>query len=47
MAKIPAKVSSLILAEMDAGKAARLTAIIAGAAEIAMKPEAGANGQQQ
>jgi flagellar motility protein MotE (MotC chaperone) len=45
--KLSAKVSSLVLAEMDAGKAARLTSIIAGAAEIAMKPEAKANGQQQ
>jgi flagellar motility protein MotE (MotC chaperone) len=45
MSKLPPKVSSLVLAEMDATKAARLTAIIAGAAEIATKLESEANGQ--
>lgn len=45
MAKLPPKVSSLVLAEMDATKASRLTAIIAGAGELSAKLEAMANAQ--
>lgn len=47
VAKLSPKVSSLILAEMDATKAARLTAIIAGASQMAKKLEAMANAQRQ
>jgi len=39
LSKIPPKSTSLILAEMEPAKAARLSAIIAGAGEIAVKPE--------
>jgi len=46
-AKLPPKVSSLILAEMEAAKASRITAIIAGASEVAAKLEAMANAQHQ
>lgn len=45
--KLPPKSSSLVLAEMNADKAARLTAIIAGAAEVATKLESMANAQHQ
>jgi flagellar motility protein MotE (MotC chaperone) len=45
--QLPPKASSLVLAEMNANKAARLTAIIAGAAEIATKLESMANAQHQ
>lgn len=45
--KLSPKVSSLMLAEMNAGKAARLTAIVAGAGEVAAKLEAMANAHQQ
>jgi flagellar motility protein MotE (MotC chaperone) len=45
--KLSPKVSSLMLAEMNAEKAARLTAIVAGAAEVATKLEAMANAHQQ
>ena len=47
ISKLSPKASSLVLAEMDATKAARLTATIAGAAEIATKLEAMANAQHQ
>jgi flagellar motility protein MotE (MotC chaperone) len=46
MSKLSPKVSSLVLAEMEVGKAARLSAIIAGAGEITMKPERKADAQQ-
>jgi flagellar motility protein MotE (MotC chaperone) len=39
MSKLSPKVAGLILAEMEAAKAARLSAVIAGAGEIAMKSE--------
>jgi len=47
MSKLSPKSSSLVLAEMDAEKASRLTAIIASAGEIAAKLEAMANAQHQ
>lgn len=47
MSKLSPKVSSLVLAEMDATKASRLTAIIAGAGEVAAKLESMANAQHQ
>lgn len=46
-AKLAPKTSSLVLAEMEAGKAARLTAIIAGASEMAAKLESMAHAQHQ
>jgi flagellar motility protein MotE (MotC chaperone) len=46
MTKLSTKDASLIMAEMEAGKAARLSAVIAGAGEIAMKPEHKADEQQ-
>jgi len=46
MSKLSTKDASLIMAEMEAAKAARLSAVIAGAGEIAMKPERRANEQQ-
>jgi flagellar motility protein MotE (MotC chaperone) len=45
MSKLSTKDASLIMAEMEAAKAARLSAVIAGAGEIAMKPERRANEQ--
>jgi len=39
MSKLQPKISSLIMAEMQPPKAARLSAVIAGSGEIAMKPE--------
>jgi flagellar motility protein MotE (MotC chaperone) len=45
--KLSPKVSSLVLAEMDATKASRLATIIAGAAEVAAKLEAMANAQHK
>jgi flagellar motility protein MotE (MotC chaperone) len=45
--KLSPKISSLVLAEMEAPKAARLTAIIAGAGEVAAKLESLANAQHQ
>ena len=47
VSKLSPKASSLVLAEMDATKAARLTAIIANAGEIATKLESMANAQHQ
>jgi flagellar motility protein MotE (MotC chaperone) len=46
MSRLSPKTSSLIMAEMNAAKGARLSAVIAGAGEIAMKPEPIANAQQ-
>jgi flagellar motility protein MotE (MotC chaperone) len=46
MTKLSTKDASLIMSEMEAGKAARLSAVIAGAGEIAMKPEHKADAQQ-
>jgi flagellar motility protein MotE (MotC chaperone) len=46
MSKLSPKATSLILAEMEAVKAARLSAVIAGAGEIVKKPEQKANEQQ-
>jgi flagellar motility protein MotE (MotC chaperone) len=46
MTKLSTKDASLIMAEMEAAKAARLSAVIAGAGEITMKPERRANEQQ-
>jgi len=46
MSKLSPKISSLLLAEMEAGKAARLSAVIAGAGEIKIKPERKADAQQ-
>jgi flagellar motility protein MotE (MotC chaperone) len=46
MSKLSPKATSLILAEMEAAKAARLSAVIAGAGEIVKKPEQKANEQQ-
>jgi len=46
MSKLSPKVAGLILAEMEAAKAARLSAVIAGAGEIAMKSEPKPNVQQ-
>ena len=40
MSKLTPKVAGLIMTEMEAAKAARLSAVIAGAGEFAMKPEA-------
>lgn len=45
--KLSPKASSLVLAEMDAAKASRLTAIIASAGEVASKLESMANAQQK
>jgi flagellar motility protein MotE (MotC chaperone) len=45
IAKLAPKVSSPLLAEMDVGKAARLSGIIAGAGEIETKPERKADAQ--
>jgi flagellar motility protein MotE (MotC chaperone) len=45
--RLSPKANSLILAEMDSAKAARLSAVIAGAGDIPMKPEPKANEQQQ
>jgi flagellar motility protein MotE (MotC chaperone) len=45
--KLSPKVSSLVLAEMDPTKAARLLAIVAGAGDIAMKQESRADDQQR
>ena len=39
VSKLTPKVSSLIMTEMEAAKAARLSAVIAGAGEIAVHPE--------
>lgn len=39
ISKLPPKVSSPIMAEMEVAKAARLSAVIAGAGEVAMQPE--------
>ncbi len=46
MSKLSPKVASLIMAEMEAAKAARLSAVIAGAGDIVKKPEPKANAQQ-
>jgi flagellar motility protein MotE (MotC chaperone) len=45
MSKLSTKAASLIMAEMEAAKAARLSAVIAGAGEIALKPERKADAQ--
>ncbi len=45
MSRLTPKTSSLIMAEMSAGKGARLSAVIAGAGEVAMKSESSANAQ--
>jgi flagellar motility protein MotE (MotC chaperone) len=47
MSKLSPKVSSALLGEMEPGKAARLSAIIAGAGEITLKPERKADAQPQ
>lgn len=46
MSKLSPKTTSFILTEMEAAKAARLSAVIAGAGEIVKKPEQKANEQQ-
>lgn len=46
ISKLAPKVSSPILAEMEVAKAARLSAVIAGAGELAIQPEHKANAQQ-
>ncbi len=46
LSKLSPKISSSILAEMDVAKAARLSAVIAGAGEIAIQPEQKADAQQ-
>jgi flagellar motility protein MotE (MotC chaperone) len=46
MSKLSTKAASLVMSEMEASKAARLSAVIAGAGEIAIKPERKANEQQ-
>jgi len=45
MSKLAPKVSSLIMAEMEVAKAARLSAVIAGAGEVAVHPERKADAQ--
>jgi flagellar motility protein MotE (MotC chaperone) len=45
MSKVPVKAASLIMAEMEAPKAARLSAVLASAADLALKPERRADGQ--
>jgi flagellar motility protein MotE (MotC chaperone) len=45
MSKLPVKAASLIMAEMEAAKAARLSAVLASAADLALKPERRADGQ--
>ncbi|WP_181336417.1 MotE family protein [Hyphomicrobium methylovorum] len=47
VSKLSPKVNSLILGEMDATKAARLTAIIANAGAISMKPEVQSRANRQ
>lgn len=46
MSKLTPKVSGLIMTEMSAEKAARLSAVIAGAGEVAIEPERRADAQQ-
>jgi flagellar motility protein MotE (MotC chaperone) len=46
MSKLSPKVASLIMTEMEAAKAARLSAVIAGAGDIVKKAEPKANAQQ-
>lgn len=46
ISKLAPKVSSPIMAEMEVAKAARLSAVIAGAGELATQPERKANAQQ-
>lgn len=46
ISRLSPKVSSPIMAEMDAAKAARLSAVIAGAGELAMQAERKADAQQ-
>lgn len=46
ISKLAPKVSSPIMAEMEVAKAARLSAVIAGAGEVAIQPEHKANAQQ-
>jgi flagellar motility protein MotE (MotC chaperone) len=45
MSRLPVKAASLIMAEMEAAKAARLSAVLTSAADLALKPERGADGQ--
>ncbi|WP_045834904.1 MotE family protein [Hyphomicrobium sp. 99] len=45
MSKLTPKVSSLIMTEMEVAKAARLSAVIAGAGEVAVHPERKADAQ--
>jgi flagellar motility protein MotE (MotC chaperone) len=45
MSKLPIKAASLIMTEMEATKAARLSAVLASAADLALKPERRADGQ--
>ncbi|HVX35839.1 MAG TPA: MotE family protein [Hyphomicrobium sp.] len=46
ISKLSPKVSSPIMAEMDVAKAARLSAVIAGAGELAIQPERKADARQ-
>lgn len=46
ISKLSPKVASPIMAEMDVAKAARLSAVIAGAGELAIQPERKADAQQ-
>jgi len=46
ISKLSPKISSPIMAEMDVVKAARLSAVIAGAGEVAIQPERKADAQQ-
>lgn len=46
VSKLSPKVASPIMAEMDVAKAARLSAVIAGAGELAIQPERKADAQQ-
>ncbi len=46
ISKLAPKISSPIMAEMDVVKAARLSAVIAGAGEVAIQPERKADAQQ-
>jgi flagellar motility protein MotE (MotC chaperone) len=45
ISKLPPKIASPIMAEMDIAKAARLSAVIAGSGEVATKPERKADAQ--
>jgi flagellar motility protein MotE (MotC chaperone) len=45
ISKLSPKIASPIMAEMDVAKAARLSAVIAGSGEMAIKPERGPNAQ--